>query len=149
MAQTFLNINEAAELTDKSVQTIRRAIKNKKIKARKKKTPQGYNYMIDKESLASVYKFIKKSQNKNTNTKVKKPSKKKTAKASKEIQKQYLTQDDIGTFENTIKKLISQHEKDKENLFRLIKGFQDRIVALENQVKLLDQPKKKWYQVWK
>lgn len=149
MAQTFLDINEAAELTEKSVQTIRRAIKNKKIKARKKKTPQGYNYMIDKDSLASVYKLIKKSPDKESPAKAKKAVENKAPRSSRKIQKQYVTQDDMRVFENTIKKLINQHEKDKENLFRLIKSFQDRIVVLENQVKLLDQPRKKWYQLWK
>jgi site-specific DNA-cytosine methylase len=52
-------------------------------------------------------------------------------------------------FKDTVQKLIDQHEKDKENLFRLIKTFQDRVVVLENQVKLLAQPKKKWYEIWK
>jgi len=48
-----------------------------------------------------------------------------------------------------MQKLISQHEKDKENLFRLIKSFQDRMIVLENQVKMLESPKKRWYQFWK
>lgn len=148
MAQTFLNINEAAELTDKSVQTIRRAIKSKKLKARKKKTPQGYNYMIDKDSLAKAYEIVKKAEKKEQEAKSK-GRKKKISKTPRNMQQQYLTQDDLGMFKDTIKKLIDQHEKDKENFFRLIKSFQDRIVVLENQVKLLEQPQKKWYQFWK
>jgi hypothetical protein len=148
MAQTFLNINEAAELTDKSVQTIRRAIKSKRIKARKRKTPQGYNYMVDKDSLKKAYEFVKKAEDKKKQGKAK-SRKGKISKTPRKLQKQYLTQDDIGVFKDTIKKLVDQHEKDKENLFRLIKSFQDRIVVLENQVKLLEQPAKKWYQFWK
>ena len=146
MAQTFLTIQEAAELSSKSVQTIRRAIRSKKIKSRKKKTPQGYNYMIDKDSLVSVYDLKK------ANAEVvseKKKSSAKISKNAKKIAKQYLTQDDLGIFKETVQSLIDQNEKDKENFFRLIKTFQDRVVVLENQVKLLAQPKKKWYQIWK
>jgi len=57
MAQTFLTIQEAAMISGKSIQTIRRAIKSKKIKARKSKTPQGYNYMVDRQSLVSLYEI--------------------------------------------------------------------------------------------
>lgn len=146
MAQTFLTIQEAAELADKSVQTIRRAVRSKKVKSRKKKTPQGYNYMIDKDSLVSTYDL--KKANKEVVEESKK-SKKKISKNAKKIAKQYLTQDDLGIFKDTVQKLIDQNEKDKENFFRLVKTFQDKIVVLENQVKLLAQPKKKWYQFWK
>lgn len=146
MAQTFLTIQEAATLTDKSVQTIRRAIKAKKVKARKKKTPQGYNFMIDKDSLVTTYELKKIFDEQ---MKEKKKSRAKLSKTPRKLSKQYLTHEDLGIFKETVQKLIDQSEKDKENFFRLIKTFQDRIVVLENQVKLLDQPKKKWYQIWK
>lgn len=147
MAQTFLSIQESAEISNKSIQTIRRAIKSKKLKSRKRKTPQGYNYMIDKESLISLYDvrsiFDEQAKDK------KKAKEGKISKTPRKLSKQYLTKDDLGMFKDTVQKLISQHEKDKENLFRLIKTFQDRIVGLENQVKLLAEPKKKWYELWK
>ncbi|MCD6109990.1 helix-turn-helix domain-containing protein [bacterium] len=146
MAQIFLTIQESADLTKKSVQTIRRAIRSKKIKSRKKKTPQGYNYMLDKDSLIKTYGLEK------ANDEVvaeKKKSGAKISKNAKKIAKQYLTRDDLGIFKETVQNLIEQNEKDKENFFRLIKTFQDRVVVLENQVKLLAQPKKKWYQIWK
>ncbi len=146
MAQTFLTIQEAADITQKSIQTIRRAIQSKKIKSRKKKTPQGYNYMIDKDSLISTYDLKVANQ---AVVEEKKESADKISKNTKKIAKQYLTHDDLGIFKETVQKLIDQNEKDKENFFRLIKTFQDRVVVLENQVKLLAQPKKKWYQVWK
>jgi len=146
MAQTFLTIQEAAELTQKSIQTIRRAIQSKKIKSRKKKTPQGYNYMIDKDSLMSSYDFQKAND---AVVAEKKESAENISKNTKKIAKQYLTHDDLGIFKDTVQKLIDQNEKDKENFFRLIKTFQDRVMVLENQVKLLAQPKKKWYQLWK
>ncbi|MFC1810951.1 hypothetical protein ACFLZH_05605 [Patescibacteria group bacterium] len=147
MAETFLSIQEAAEIADKSIQTIRRAIKSKKLKARKKKTPQGYNFMIDKDSLRKTYDlrsiFDEQAKEK------KSEQKDKISKTGRKITKQYLTKDDLGMFKDTVQKLIDQHEKDKENFFRLIKTFQDRVVVLENQVKLLAEPKKKWYQIWK
>ncbi len=146
MAQTFLTIQEAAEISKKSVQTIRRAVKSKKLKSRKKKTPQGYNYMIDKDSLISTYdlKHIFDQQ-----MKEKKRSREKISKTPRKLAKQYLTHDDLTVFKDTVQNLIDQHEKDKENFFRLVQTFQDKIVALENQVKLLESPKKKWYQIWK
>lgn len=147
MAQTFLSIQESAEISSKSIQTIRRAIKSKKLKSRKRKTPQGYNYMIDKESLISLYD-VRSIFDEQASAK-KKSSEGKISKTPRKLSKQYLTKDDLGMFKDTVQKLISQHEKDKENLFRLIKTFQDRIVGLENQVKLLAEPKKKWYQLWK
>jgi len=147
MAQTFLTIQEAAELTQKSVQTIRRAIRSKKVKFRKKKTPQGYNYMIDKDNLISTYDL--KKVNEEIIAEKNKKSNGKISRNAKKIAKQYLTHDDLGIFKETVQNLIKQNEKDKENFFRLIKTFQDRVIVLENQVKLLAQPKKKWYQVWK
>jgi hypothetical protein len=146
MAQTFLTIQESAKLANKSIQTIRRAVKSKKVKSRKKKTPQGYNYMIDKDSLVSTYnlKVIFDEQ-----MKEKQKSREKISKTPRKLSKQYLTHDDLGIFKETVQNLLDQHEKDKENFFRLVKTFQDRMVALENQVKLLEAPKKKWYQVWK
>lgn len=147
MAQTFLSIQEAAELSDKSIQTIRRAIKSRKLKSRKRKTPQGYNYMIDKESLLRTYD-IRSIFDEQASTR-KKDQEEKISKTPRKLSKQYLTKDDLGMFKDTVQKLIDQHEKDKENLFRLIKTFQDRVVGLENQVKLLAQPKKKWYEIWK
>lgn len=146
MAQTFLTIQEAAEISGKSVQTIRRAIRSKKIKSRKKKTPQGYNYMIDKDSLISTYDLKKANEEVVSE---KKKSGEKISKNAKKIAKQYLTHDDLGIFKETVQNIIDQNEKDKENFFRLVKSFQDRVVVLENQVKLLAQPKKKWYQIWK
>ncbi len=146
MAQIFLTIQEAAELSDKSIQTIRRAIKAKKVKARKKKTPQGYNYMIDKDSLITIYELKKIFDEQ---MQEKKKTRAKISKTPRKMARQYLTQDDMGIFKETVQKLIDQHEKDKENFFRLIKTFQDRVVVLENQVKLLEQPRKKWYQIWK
>jgi hypothetical protein len=147
MAETFLSIQEAAEISDKSIQTIRRAIKSKKLKARKKKTPQGYNYMIEKDSLRKAFD-LKSIFNEQVKEK-KEEQKDAISKTGRKLSKQYLTKDDLGMFKDTVQKIIEQHEKDQENFFRLIKTFQDKVVVLENQVKLLAEPKKKWYQIWK
>lgn len=137
-------------LSSKSVQTIRRAIKGKKIKARKSKTPQGYNYMVDRQSLISIYNLKEEQIAKNQeNTQVKDETKNETAKQQKKLAKNFVTSDDLNIFKDTMQKLIDQHEKDKENLFRLIKTFQDRMVVLENQVKMLEAPKKKWFRFWR
>ena len=157
MAQTFLTIQEAAMLSNKSIQTIRRAIKGKKLKARKSKTPQGYNYMVDRQSLVSIYdlknidesKLNKETPENENETKDTDELKTEVAKTQKKLSKQFITSEELGLFKETMQKLIDQHEKDKENLFRLIKSFQDRMIVLENQVKMLEAPKKKWYEIWK
>jgi len=144
-------------LSNKSIQTIRRAIKGKKLKARKSKTPQGYNYMVDRQSLVSIYdlknidesKLNKETTENENETKDTDELKTEVAKTQKKLSKQFITSEELGLFKETMQKLIDQHEKDKENLFRLIKSFQDRMIVLENQVKMLEAPKKKWYEIWK
>jgi len=142
-------------LSGKSIQTIRRAIKSKKLKAKKAKTPQGYNYIVDRQSLISIYEIknadaIKENlQEEENEPKESEELKSEVAKTQKKLSKQFITTEELGLFKDTIQKLIDQHEKDKENLFRLVKSFQDRMVVLENQVKMLEAPKKSWYQFWK
>ena len=55
MPNKFISIQESADLSSKSVQTIRRAIKSKKLKHRRQKTPQGFNYMVSYEALCTLY----------------------------------------------------------------------------------------------
>lgn len=57
MVQEYLTIQEAADLVNKSFQTLRRAIKSNKIKYRRQRTPQGFNYLIIKDSLFDYYKL--------------------------------------------------------------------------------------------
>lgn len=54
MEKTLLTINEAADFLGKSTQTIRRLVKQRKIKYRRKRTPQGFNYFIEKNSLVPL-----------------------------------------------------------------------------------------------
>ena len=55
MSSKLVSIKEAAELAEKSTQTIRRLIKGNKVKFKKRRTPQGFNYQVDKESLAAYF----------------------------------------------------------------------------------------------
>lgn len=57
--QELITIIHAAQLSGKSIQTIRRMIKQKKIKVRKQKTPQGFNYLVIRESLAEFMNDVK------------------------------------------------------------------------------------------
>ena len=49
--QELITIIQAAQISGKSIQTMRRMIKQKKIRVKKQKTPQGFNYLIVKTSL--------------------------------------------------------------------------------------------------
>lgn len=57
---------------------------------------------------------------------------------------------ELSRLNSTIEKLISQNERDKENFFGLIGTFQERVVMLENHIRLLKAPKKKkrWWKFW-
>lgn len=126
----LININEAATLSGKSIQTIRRMIKQKKITVRKQKTPQGFNYLVDKDSLTQA---IVSSQD------IEREHRPITAPSGEDFKAE------AERFNSTIQKLIEQNERDKENFFQLIRTFQDRVGTLENQIKLLEAPKKRWW----
>ncbi|MDP4008083.1 MAG: hypothetical protein Q8P68_02725 [Candidatus Peregrinibacteria bacterium] len=55
MVAQILTIQEASKLSQKSTQTIRRLIKTNKIKCKRKRTPQGFNYEINKDSLIKCF----------------------------------------------------------------------------------------------
>jgi hypothetical protein len=141
MAATYITIQEAAELSGKSIQTIRRAIKVKKISSRRKKTPQGFNYSINKESVIKFYKIrIDLNDRKKGGLKRK----------GKALSKNYATIDDLRNIQEDMEDLISEQRKAKESFMRFMKTFQERFVLLENQLNLLDAPgEKKWFQFWK
>lgn len=147
MAETLLTIQEVAALTGKSLQTIRRAIKAKKIVAKRKKTPQGFNYLITQDSVASFYKvkvkdIAREREQGSLNTKEKAVSADTTA--------AFATLSDLQKMEKEVADLLDEYKKEKESFMRFMKAFQERFVVLENQLKLLEEPKKKsWYQFWK
>ena len=142
MSETFLSIQEAAEVSGKSIQTIRRAVKAKKLSVKKKRTPQGFNYLIGKESLTRFYKiqaglFEREAGGIN-----------KGAVKTKGLTAEFATVEDLKKFQKDIEVVLEEHKKEKESFMRFMKAFQERFVVLENQLKLLEQPKKKWYQFW-
>lgn len=182
--QELITIIQAAQISGKSIQTIRRMIKQKKIRVRKQKTPQGFNYLIVKESIVD---FLNDTRSKtffsdtNSVESFSFPQQQTTPKKTSESEElmsnphvtmihqanqqptqmddrehRSITQDaleefrnEVGKFNMTIQKLIEQHQNDKSNFFDLIKTFQDRVIILENQIKLLEAPKASWWQFWK
>lgn len=141
----LLTINDAAKLSDKSIQTIRRMIKQKKIQVKKQKTPQGFNYLITKDSLLT---FMEKARQMTTQQE---PTIQAYTREHQPITQDFTIQfkAEIDEFNSTIQRLIEQNSKDKENFFRLIGTFQDRVSILENQIKLLEAPAPSWWKFWK
>lgn len=140
MTATFITIQEAAEISGKSIQTIRRAIKGKKVSSRKKKTPQGYNYAVDRDSLFKYYKIGPAPG-------VKGGARKQRSLAETD---EYATVRDLKRIRTSIEELMDEQMKTKDNFVRFMKTFQEKFVLLENQLKLLEEPKdKKWYHFWK
>lgn len=140
----FITITEAANLTGKSIQTIRRMIKRKRIQVRRQKTPQGFNYMVDKYSLQA---YLQNRDNQMNNQIMGMAPQSTPLPYPPSYERGHAGLDRLTT---TIEKLVSQNEKDKDSFFGLIKTFQERIGVLENQIKLLEAPKKRWWQtkVW-
>ncbi|MCC7432523.1 hypothetical protein IT412_03275 [Candidatus Peregrinibacteria bacterium] len=148
MAETLLTIQEASAISGKSVQTIRRALKSKKLTAKKEKTPQGFNYLIEEDALVKLYK-ITKSPRQHSGIKDNNVPLAEAEQTS--LVQEYVTKDELSDQKKVLDKLVDENRKDKETFMRFVKVFQDRFTALENQVKLLDEPgkKKRWYQFWK
>ncbi|MFA5829412.1 MAG: hypothetical protein WC843_02865 [Candidatus Gracilibacteria bacterium] len=141
MPETLLTLQEAAKISGKSLQTIRRALKGKKLQAKKKRTPQGFNYLITQESLVKFYKLGQSSIFDREQRSIKEES--------KAVSAEVATLQDLQKLQAHVEGLLEGNKKDKESFMRFMKAFQDRFLSLENQFKLLEQPKRKWYQVWK
>lgn len=148
MPNKFISIQESADLSNKSVQTIRRAIKSKKLKHRKQKTPQGFNYMVNYEALCTLY-GIKSIPNVKVESKKEKIKLIKPKKSKEEGEGMYVTNDNFRALTVSLEKMISQHSEERQNFIRLVDTLQEKIFVLENQLNLLQTPAKKWYQVWK
>ena len=140
MKEAHLSIQEAAELCGRSIQTIRRAIKAKKISCKKQKTPQGFNYLIKKSSLTKAYKLKV----------ISKPRKQAGLKRVRAVSQIYATTDDLQKIHADLERIMVDSKKEKENFMRLMKAFQDKFIALENQMKLIEEPnEKKWFEFWR
>ncbi len=151
MTNDFIQIQDAAELSKKSIQTIRRAIKSKKIKFKRQRTPQGFNYMIDRASLYELFK-IKDVGEKSS---VKKETKEVPNKKEKINQKIYdksnldINPGDFKALVSALETMVAKHSEERQNFIRLMNTLQEKIFVLENQLNLLKAPKNHWYQFWK
>ena len=142
MSETFLSIQEAAEISGKSIQTIRRAIKTKKIQYKRKKTPQGFNYVLGRDSVVSFYKLNSKMLDREQAGISKRAS-------AKEVSTEFATVNDLKKMQKDVEAILNEYSKEKETFMRFMKTFQERFVVMENQMRLLEQPKKKWFEIWK
>ena len=146
MVKEIISLQDAADLSNKSIQTIRRAVKSKKIKFKRAKTPQGFNYLIEKDSLITYYGLKIKSETieeKPTIINFKTPKVKIEKNEDKNIN--FVTAEDIGALSKALERMVNQHSEERQSFLRLINTQNDRIFVLENQLKLLQAPKKKWY----
>ena len=141
MAETYLSIQEAAEISGKSIQTIRRALKTHRLAHKRKRTPQGFNYLISRDSLTQIYKLQSSLfEREKGGLDLKKKNESETTPVSWE---------DFKKFQHEVENMLNDNKKEKENFMRFMKAFQDRFVVLENQLKLIEQPnRKRWYKFW-
>lgn len=142
MIRDLISIQDAADLTKKSIQTIRRAIKAKKFKFRRDKTPQGFNYMIDKNSLSEFYEV-------KTDVRINNGIEKEPVVFGTKNETMTLDVDDFKAFAQTLKTMLAQHSEERQNFLRLVNTMQEKIFVLENQINLLKAPQKKWFHFWK
>ncbi len=153
MTQKYITIQDAAELSGKSVQTIRRAIKAKKITCRKQRTPQGFNYLVSYESVCETYKLKMKEDVKAEETKVVEEKaeikEEKVETKTTESNGTLVSADDFKNFTKSLDRMINQHAEERQNFMRLVNTLQEKIFVLENQLNLLREPKKNWYQFWR
>jgi hypothetical protein len=137
----YLSIQDAASISKKSIQTIRRAIKAKKLKVRRQSTPQGFNYLVEEESFFEFYS-IKPAQSK-------KQVKDDVIEVKKETENLMISKEDFRAFTKTLESLVNQHSEERQNFLRLVNTLQEKIFVLENQLNLLKAPGRKWFQFWK
>ena len=112
MGNHLLSISEAAELIGKSTQTIRRMVRGKKIKFRRKKTPQGFTYHIDKESLLAMGGIEPtEGLEKPDLTEAEKPLTKKKGKKKAEVKEAFVDEGDIFNLDaEAVKKVKMEKE---------------------------------------
>ena len=96
--------------------------------------------MISRESILGFYKINLLDREKGGL----KPQEQQT-----QIFGEFATIADIKRLQEQIATALDEHKKEKETFMRLMKAFQDKFVFMESQLKLLEQPKKRWYQFWR
>ena len=148
MTKELISIQDAAELSGKSIQTIRRAIKAKKLVFRRQRTPQGFNYMVNKSSLCELFRI--KIKDEQAEAKSSRKNKEMKFKSTIEGETMIIEVDDFKSFVKTVEGLIAKHSEERQNSMRLVSTMQEKIFILENQLNLLKgAEQKRWYQFWK
>lgn len=146
MSEKYISIQQAAKVSGRSIQTIRRCIKSKKLKFKKKQTPQGFNYSISEDSLYTTFNLQVASKKVESFEEVKEAVKVEEKKTEKLV----LDAEDFRSFAMTMERLVSQHAEERQSFLRLVNTLQEKIFVMENQINLLKAPaSKRWYQVWK
>lgn len=163
----YISLQDAALLSGKSPQTIRRFIKGNKVRYRKYKTPQGFTYLVEKTSLLNRFE----SEEEMPETNMEEAELVEENEPIEQIEPQpihYIPAQERrppapeppppppgyapGTngmgaqdhgFQPIMSQLIQQHRDDKKRLFELLEIFQKRILILEDQIKQLEPPKAK------
>lgn len=150
MHPATISIQEAADLSGKSIQTIRRAIKAKKLQAKKKDTPQGFSYSIDFDSLCRLYKVRVKDESVEAQAKKQIHDRKAKDSPIAGAEKIVVDTTDFRSFVKTMEAIIEKHGEERKNFLKLVDTLQERIFVLENQLNLLKAPaSKKWFQFWR
>lgn len=172
-----MTLQEAASLSGKAEQTIRRAIKAKKIAVRKNKTVQGFNYLVDKASLFELYsredaqtgakkpKAISQTPGRPTSRPIYKGAAKKTIvrttsqtpgqkRSGKErggidMEETVVERGAIMEFQKLLRNLVEEHQREREHSVRFLCELQDKVLFLEHQVMQLQAPKRKWWKFWR
>lgn len=142
-SSTLITIQEAADLSGKSLQTIRRAIKQKKLSAKRKKTAQGFQYFITRESVTAFYKLKIDTASRQAGG-IKHHSQALST-------ENYAPLQDFEELKKAFDQLLSQKDREDKQLYDLLKALQEKFVVMENQLKLLQEPasRKRWYQFWR
>jgi len=171
----YLNLQDAALLSGRSAQTVRRLIKGNKVRYRKYKTPQGFTYLVEKTSLTKHFHIEEEKAKKEEEAELVEefvpPEEIEAEKVEAEeepVVEQVYEQERPKTrpfnaanasgapkddqtaagFQNVMTQLVQQHRDDKKRLFELLEIFQKRILVLEDQIKQLEAPKAKKRKFW-
>ena len=155
----LIDINQAAFISGKSIQTIRRAIKARKIAARKQKTPQGFNYFISKKSVQEFFSAptghnfqdipVEDMENHMVIQEAIQDTLQEATQQTSQIVENGETKQEIKDVKRMLQSLIGQYQKEREQVAIVLKDIQDRVLVSENQIRFLSAPKKKWYQLWR
>ncbi|MBI5152119.1 hypothetical protein HZA39_01150 [Candidatus Peregrinibacteria bacterium] len=152
--QQFIALREAAGLSGKSEQTIRRAIKSKKLVVRKNRTAQGFVYLVDKTSLFALYK----REDVYTEAQTPPPPshdadqlsirEKQVEKEWKELTSQKSEYAAMREFQKLLRDIVEQHTREREHSSKFLRELQEKVMFLEYQVMMLQAPKRKWWKFW-